>query len=43
VNVDSERFHERAGAREKKDYPPGVEGFIVDHVEKRMDTSLSDV
>jgi hypothetical protein len=35
-------FSRRAG-RGKKRPPAGVEGFIVDRVEKCMDMSLSDV
>lgn len=42
VNVESSLFHGRWGAR-KTDYPPGVEGFLVDRVEKRRDMSLLDV
>jgi hypothetical protein len=42
VNVGLSAFHEGWGAR-KKDHRRGIEGFAVDHVEKRMDMSLSDV
>ena len=41
LNVGSERFHE--GGAGKKTTRRGMEGFIVDRAEKRMDMSLSDV
>ena len=36
------RLHEGRG-REKKDHPPGIEGFLIDRVEKRRNMSLSDL
>ena len=33
----------KGAGRGKRDHPPGIESFIVDRVEKRMDMPLSDV